>query len=301
MGQCKHFEICGLSDAADPKNGFCILHSKDPEKDKKAFEEALRAHRGEKDGNFRFFVFPDTANFGGAMFTEEAYFQQARFGEEANFWGATFTKKAIFWGATFTKKAYFLGARFTEEANFGGAMFTERANFGAATFAGWANFYGVTFTEEANFWGAMFTEKAYFETTRFLRGALFQETLFDGGLVHFESSTFNGRTLFTSRPKEEQKEEKNAEGRPKEKVTVKIFSGSQEVNFKSVNLDLADSIIFREADLQRCLFQDTNLQKVQFTGVKWHDFGGRDGVYDEVLLKKGESAHGTELNAFTVS
>ncbi len=85
MGQCKHFKICGLLDNADPKNGFCILHSSDPEKDKKAFEKALKAHRDKKGDRFQFFVFPDNADFMKATFTEGADFMKATFPARTGF------------------------------------------------------------------------------------------------------------------------------------------------------------------------------------------------------------------------
>lgn len=75
MPNCKHHDVCGLAAEAS----FCILHSRNPEKDKEAFAAALEAHRKNKGDNFRYIVFPVAADFHRATFTKEADFSQATF------------------------------------------------------------------------------------------------------------------------------------------------------------------------------------------------------------------------------
>ena len=347
MGQCKYFEICGLSDDANPKDGLCILHSTDAQKDKKAFREAFEAHRTNKGDDFYCFVFPEVivfqgttfqkkvnfrwaifaqgadfiearfnegadfknatfsewadflaaiftkgGDFGGATFSREAIFAEAlfsgdagfggaRFAEEATFSGARFIKKAGFRGTTFSQGADFQhasfsgevdfsGAKFNKEATFLDVTFSEGADFKRAKFTGGVDFFGARFTKGASFWAAEFTGSTNFGRGTFAEGGDFKEAIFDEGDVIFEESTLKGRTLFISRKEEGQ--------------TIQVFSGVDEVNFKSVTIDPPDLLTFIEADLTKCLFLNTNLQKVNFFAVDWPKIKGRFGVYDEMKL-----------------
>lgn len=62
MGKCEHHEICGRDADENTGDGLCILHSRNPEKDKEAFDRALVEHRDPKGpnkankDNFSFFV-----------------------------------------------------------------------------------------------------------------------------------------------------------------------------------------------------------------------------------------------------
>lgn len=338
MPNCKHHEICGLSDDADPKAGFCILHSQDPGKEEETFAAALEAHRKKNGDNFTWIVFPGYADFRRATFTEAAKFPGGSilipaiptegneteetkyveligvtFTEGASFIGVTFTKGADFNDAAFTEEACFEGAKFAKVADFERATFTKRAGFRAARFTDAVHFYGVTFTKEADFHGTAFGEKANFGGARFTgqadfhgatfreeagfvkatfsRGADFRGTSFKGENVDFSSSSFQGRILFASPP------EKG--------TTVPIFSGV-EIDFRQVVVDPPDALSFRDADLRKCRFLDTDLRKVEMTGVIWpqvssrfmqkltclagqvsfgkfrREIGTRFGVYDEI-------------------
>lgn len=87
MPACEHSPVCGR-EARDGHDGKCILHSEVPDKNQEAFEEALDEHREDREGDFRWMVFPSMADFWDATF-EEAYFPDATF-EEAYFRDATF-------------------------------------------------------------------------------------------------------------------------------------------------------------------------------------------------------------------
>jgi len=273
--------MCGLHYDADAGTGLCILHSENPGKDKQLFDAALHAHRKKNGDDFTRIVFPGRANFREATFNNkanfyratfysEADFNQATFHKEADFTGATFTEKAIFIRATFKEGAYFSWIKFPKDANFYGATFHKESNFYGATFTGWAEFTAGKFTERGIFTAATFTQKASFAGAKFLGGADFQDTSFKGETVDFRYSSFEGRTLFI----------------PERRDGVPIFSGL-EVDFRQVVIAPLDALIFRDADLQKCRFEDTDLRKVEMTGVLWPRIGDRFGVYDEIAPLEG--------------
>lgn len=254
MALCRHNHICGLTiyDEKDPAAGLCILHSKDPLKNKEAFENALGEHREKKGDDFSLIVFPGYVDF------------SATFTGEAKFVGADFNDRVSFFGATFTKDAIFLGTTFNGETSFTNATFAKKAMFNMTSFKEEVSFFQATFTEEADFRG-----------TTFSSGANFEQAKFNGTGVNFYCSTFRGRTLFSSRREEDR--------------TVPIFSDA-EVDFRQVLIDPPDALSFREADLRKFRFLDTDLRKVGFTGVLWPKIGGRFGVYDEIApLEAGGS------------
>ncbi len=270
MPACKHYGICDSQDVDD--SGLCILHSKRPNKDKDTFVKTFKAHRKNKGANFRWMVFPDVVNgdFLGAEFTTDAFFDHTTFLEEADFSATTFLKRAVFADATFTKEANFRQITF-KEASFYNALFSEEAYFNLASFSESPAFTMVTFTKEVEFSGAQFPQGAWFLRAVFQSAAVFQDTHFEGK-VHFCHSRFGGRTLFTP------SQEPGAEP---------IFAGAHVVDFQAVVIDLPETFSFRHADLRRCRFLDTDLRKVELTGVLWprlgNWFGGRLCVYDELL------------------
>ncbi len=278
MGKCKYFEICGLEDDADPKENLCILHARHY-KEKEEFKLAFEAHRKKQGDNFSYFVFPEEINFEGKKFQEEVNFYSATFSQTARFSNAIFFKRADFSKTTFTKKAFFNWVNFVEHASFGQTDFTGEAYFLGATFSQGVDFLGakftdnalfldVTFNNTANFSNANFAQIVDFSRAIFSEGTDFEGTDFRTGCVKFLSSTFKGRSLFTSKKESD--------------LMFPIFSAVQEVDFRSVSIDPPDSVTFIEADLRKCLFLKTNLQKVNFFGVDWpYIKKGRFGVYDE--------------------
>ncbi len=208
---------CEYDSDATTGDAFCLLHSPSPEKDEKAFEVALAAHRREKADIFVGFVFPAWFTFMDAEFSGEANFLNARFTKNADFGNATFAGEANFGNATFPEKADFLGAMFTGEAKFGnatfageaiflGAMFTGEAKFLNARFTKNADFLIATFTEETIFRNADFTKKADFENAKFTKNADFENAKFAekadfGGAMftgeaNFYHATFTEETIF---------------------------------------------------------------------------------------------------------
>jgi hypothetical protein len=105
MPPCKHHEICGLDALEGEEN--CILHCRNPDKDKTAFYEALTEYRKEKGDCFDHFVFLEYADFANIRFTGDAYFWKVRFNKGVNFSDAHFTGKVGFNGASFSGRTLF--------------------------------------------------------------------------------------------------------------------------------------------------------------------------------------------------
>ena len=208
--------------AGNDVKALCLMHSRDPNKDNKAFqveiEDVLR--KAETSGgvaDFRGFVFVEAgylgrtlkpscifsgamftqeADFRGATFVQDAHFRAARFMQIANFRGATFTEVAHFSEATFTQGAQFRVSTFAQDAKFSEARFTRDAHFGKATFTGDAHFDQAAFAQDANFSEATFTRDAYFGQAMFAEDAGFSEAKFMRD-THFGQATFAQKSDFS--------------------------------------------------------------------------------------------------------
>jgi uncharacterized protein YjbI with pentapeptide repeats len=265
MPECTHYDICGLPDDADPHAGLCILHSAKADKDPEAFAEALTAHRQTKGDRFAYMVFPDMNAFMSDTLPIAVDFSSATFSSIVFFNDVTFSE-ANFEGTTFSAGAAFNGAAFPGQANFGGATFSAGAFFDFATFSAEADFDQVTFSAKARFKGVKFSSGADFQRTQFT------------GRVSFWASHFMGRTIFAFVPpalgqgEEPQHEESSGP----------TFARAQEVDFSEVFIVPPDALIIQHTDLQRCRFLDTDLRKIEITGVIWPRRGYRLVVYDEI-------------------
>lgn len=239
------------------------------------------------EADFDNVTFTEVADYRGVHFIEDAKFVKTTFIKKADFNGATFTKKADFNGAIFTEEADFGGttfikevsfdlAKFTEVTSFDGATFAKRADFGGTTFNKKASFGGTKFIEWVNFGRVKFTKRADFTGATFSKGVNFWSAIFQNGDANFRLSRFLGRTIFAGR-----KEYKS-------KQNIYIF-GNIKVDFRNVDINPPNAIIFRNADLSQCLFQATRVDKIEFTGVKWakippKSIFSRTAVYDEKNL-----------------
>ena len=117
---------------------YCIMHSRDPDKDTEAFLTEVEAIlQREEEHDFEGFVFPPKVVF-KATFTQDAYFI-----------GATFTQDAKDANIFEARDAYFSGATFTQDADFSGATFTQAVDFRLATFTETVNFRRVHFADPA--------------------------------------------------------------------------------------------------------------------------------------------------------
>jgi len=275
MSKCKYHHICGLDVALNLMDEYqaedsCILHSKNSRKlqnnkDYEEFAEALKRHRKERSQyaeNFAFMFFPREADFHRNIFDKEVSFDQATFLQGANFYGARFIKKAFFGKVTFMGKTSFEGVTFAHDVNFSETRFTERTNFFMATFA-----------KEASFSRAVFERGADFSWVTFAEG------------VGFSGATFLGKTLFTHKKSEVFDDYLAA----LQHLPGPIFS-KVEADFREVNIEPPDAVTFRDADLRKCRFLDTDMRKVRLTGVQWPQIGRRLGVYDEIYASESEDA-----------
>ena len=94
-------------------DGFCILHSPNPEKNREAFAKALAAHREKHGDIFIGFVFPTTFTFKNTEFSGNARFEHTTFSGDANFVRARFGGNACFEDTKFGGKSIFDHAKFS--------------------------------------------------------------------------------------------------------------------------------------------------------------------------------------------
>lgn len=194
MDECKRHEICGRE--ALEGDELCILHSEKREKDRDAFRKALAEHREKQVDDYRFFFFPEYANFSSTDFAEKAYFS----------------------GVQFTEGATFARAKFHRESEFSWAQFLWDTNFSDVEFKGEARFEHVKLAGEPRFERAAFARDVYFSQTSFFGRVDFTSAKFSGGIdflgatfrrdphavstaskgeVSFNRAEFTGRTSFT--------------------------------------------------------------------------------------------------------
>jgi uncharacterized protein YjbI with pentapeptide repeats len=215
-------------------------------------------------------TFHDESNFASTSFYEEAFFDKVEFIGPARFEDAKSQKTVSFRDAKFASVTSFAKVAF-HEVDYQSAKFSAEVHFQKANIVKNAEFQRATFSAAVDFQRARFSGVANFTAATFLGETKFMATGFNRSLS-FNQSSFSGRTMFVG-------------GMTRKKQTP-IFSGA-EVDFKNVHVDPPDTLIFRDADLSRCLFQGTRLQEFEFTGVEWTLIRGRFtfkrfGVYDEI-------------------
>jgi len=309
MPNCSLYDNCGLDDTADPTAGLCILHTWSPQKDRRAFEAALSAHRKVRGDSFAFFTFPAGVSFYEATFAGSVSFSGARFLGDAPFNKATFAADADFTAATFTAKASFSSAKFRERARFSHATFAAEASFASATFAAEAEFERATFTGDANFLQAQFAEKANFRNVTFAQEAHFWVAAFgsaDFVLARFSKPAHFYRATFTKQAEfgayfdagADFQQATFAQGPVSFRgstfqgptffvagglaPTQALFAGV-EVDCRELVIQPAEALIVRNADLRKCRLLDTDLRKAELTDVLWPRIGPRFGTYDEIV------------------
>ncbi len=141
--QKENFIICNQDTWERDPHGFCLLHSRQEDKDQDGkFTEAVKKKIAIADFDFQWVFFPGLADFSGQKFSTEA-----------NFSKATFSGLVIFREATFSAGANFSWTSFSSDASFLYAIFSGYANFKGSTFSGEADFYKATFSDKADFFG----------------------------------------------------------------------------------------------------------------------------------------------------
>lgn len=205
--KCK-YKGCSEETLETSKEGYCIFHDRDDNKNAKEFQKKLRQKIKSEDYDFNGYYFIGTTDFSDHLFLknvsfEEAHFmgdvsfKKAKFKGDVVFGDALFSGKADFWGAQFSAKTYFWRTRFSHGALFRLAQFSKYAHFHSAAFNGDANFMTSEFLEDANFENAFFFEDAFFLGSKFFGKAVFKDVLIHDR-AHFEESRFYQEVDFGS-------------------------------------------------------------------------------------------------------
>jgi len=208
----------------------CLMHSRNPAKNKKAFEveiECILERAGEGAADFTSFVFPP-GTFHQRAFRARCIFRNAIFAGFCDFSQVEFDEEVDFRRATFEQEADFMKSVFNHPANFREVVFRGRADFMEAEFHGptgftlsefgneavflWskfmssalfidvqfkaaADFSGCSFDETADFRWAKFKKSGEFKHMNFAGESDFSQALFDD-LASFEESMFLGKAIF---------------------------------------------------------------------------------------------------------
>jgi hypothetical protein len=254
-----------------------------------------------KGADFGAATFKGLANFGRAKFFARTDFSRAKFFGRLNFSRATFQNPQPyvtvgawvgFTGASFSGSVDFHEATFAADADFEEATFKDLADFHRATFAKWTYFGSTKFSGRVNFFRATFTGEANFLRTTFATEANFEETDFSASVnflytnfaarANFHGSQFRGRTLFTGGHVAE------------EPHFCLLFTRATEVDFRDLVIASPESLSFRHVDFRTCRFLNTDLRKIELTGVRWPEKtvrwrkkGTRHVVYDEIAPVSG--------------
>ena len=238
---CKYFDNTGPYKCKHKNfedSDYCIFHLPDDNKDVNLFNEKINEILETEDNcmNFNGFYFPpNTSNFEYETFKGYAFFKNTEFKGTANFSNAKFKGTANFSNAKFKGIANFSNAKFIKEADFCHAVFhnslSDYAIFNFAIFSREVYFNDVTFNVKASFDYAKFKEDAYFIDVTFGKDALFNSAEF--------------HEILKISPRE-----------------------NSEIRFTSVHL--SDNVII-EADLSKCSFNNSRIERVDMTGSSWVD------------------------------
>ena len=171
---------------------YCIFHASAEDKTEEEFKNALKEYiqeikEGDKDYNFKEFIFVGSANFKKDLnitVFKNARFDKTTFERYANFRETTFKGDAVF------KKATFKGVTLFNKITFEGCI-----SFREATFEEDAVFKKITFQGHAVFREAIFKGVAFFQKTTFEGYANFRESTFKGDAV-FRQAIFKGDANF---------------------------------------------------------------------------------------------------------
>ena len=277
--------ICGREDEFSRESEKCIFHcaktaengwyQQNGEKKKwnkklvKEFWTQIRTKKmAKKDYNFSRFIFPEFEDIfyivkksvsktiqlsDGRKKTIIIY----RTNEAVNFWDSGnelgFSGGANFSEANFSGEADFSRTEFSEKANFIGAKFSEKVEFIDSNFFGEVSFLKANFFGETYFFSANFFERTYFLYTKF------------SGEVYFGNANFSGEAYFRYASFS------NTHATLFEKTKFQGFQENQQKILPALlrNIDFPESVKFRQTDLSRVSFLDSNLEKAHFENCSW--------------------------------
>lgn len=264
---------CNEPALPDDPDSYCILHSKNEDKNLKDFTTIVENRlKGNEEIDLRGCYFPKdfpSYFFTNYSFNRPAFFVEATFLQDMHFWGK-FEKKSDFSGATFSQEGCFFRTEFLEKANFSmvkfkqaeffHTKFLQKVDFSDATFSEWVDFSGADFKEGVDFSEAKFKNKAYFLPA-------------------------------TGRKKNELASRSSNILKRDERRSV-TFGGPSSFH----HTRFTGEVIFQDVDLSQCSFLHSNIDKVDFRYCTFAKKGYRRNVLMDELEcdKKVNSAKSTE-------
>jgi uncharacterized protein YjbI with pentapeptide repeats len=232
------------------------MHSRNPNKDKDAFNSIIKKQIESNDYNFQGYFFP-------VITFNEKRFYNADF-SGAIYYGYVSFEKAIFYGYTRFESSNFLDdvnfskAIFNGYADFRFITFSEQANFSFTQYHHSASFLHTKFYSYANFWFCTFKEKSDFEYARFIEFANFRGINIEGKLI-FSWINYD--------------------------LNPNYFNG----DFSILEIREQGSLIFEHSSLSKIRFEDSDLRIPQFYAVTWRRYWGRNVIHDEMELRQREN------------
>ncbi len=194
---------CKREPLESSKDGYCIFHAGEEDKNEREFKEALKRYiedieKTRADYDFRGFVFVGDIDFKKRFEVtafKNANFKRAKFQEYTSFRGAKFQENAVFAGAGFQGVVFFEEAEFQGNADFMREKFHGPAYFGKVKFQGVADFVRTEFQGDVKFMRTTFQGKVLFEETKFQGSVYFMAAHFQER-ASFAEATFQGATNF---------------------------------------------------------------------------------------------------------
>jgi uncharacterized protein YjbI with pentapeptide repeats len=273
----------------------------------------------ERKADFSAAEFDGDATFSEAQFTQGVTFNHATFNGEGNFDRAIFSEDrdknartipplkrylVTFDNTRFLKKCNFFEARFAGSVWFNNTDFSEEALFIDCTFEAPSGFVGSHFDDRASFLFADFQDSTSFLSAVFSTEAYFEGTRFHNR-VNFQGADLRGNVLFSGKGKKEEEAKGQSEmgGSPGRLIfrdwgwryADRQFTDVV-LDFRNVRTSQAKSIVFRYVDLTRCLFEDTDVRRIEFIDAAWPWVKGRWRVYDEGASRDERGAIRTDVN-----
>lgn len=157
---------------------------------------------------------------------------------------------------------------FMESASFNN-LEIDHGFLGKSEFKNILKIFKTTFSEAIEFYALTLENEFSFNSCRFKGTTLFLELKGNCSKYDFSRSYFSGKTLFAG-------SEEN-----------KLFFGKS-VLFLSTTLNPSNVVSFRNVDLSKCQFLDTDLRGIEFTDVIWPKLNNRSVVFDEFDLQKNK-------------
>jgi len=298
--QWKQFGLTCPEPLWDTTDGLCILHSRDPQKDRALFNTRIKQKLHRQDCNFIGVFFPDPVDFSGkiladanfrwAQFMAEADFSGAQFKAEANFSGAQFTGDANFSDTDFAASVEFIEAQFRGSAAFTDAQFRDGAYFSEAQFTGEAEFRRAEFSGESYLVGAKFSAHAYFIGSQFKMHANFAEAQFNAD-AYFRGAQFAGEADFSLA------QLKGKAGFSEARFVAEAdFSGADFTgiaNFIGATFEQPSRVRFHQVNkytpqgLRARFLNCDGIEGIRFEDVNWHRHEGRMVLQDELDVSAG--------------